>query len=398
MKKKAELQKENTAALAEVQRMLGVLVAEEREFTETEQTDYDEQRGLIESTDKLIARMDELDEISRNMPKEDVVENKPKEKMEKKFSIFEAMRQAHAGNLNGDILEVHQRAEADGVIATNPHTLLLGAEVINMNKRAMDVSDGTALIHKDVATDLDIIVPVPLYQKLGFRVLTGLNGTLGLPTQLHNEATFPGEDTTVIDNPNEPTGVTLSPQRVGLTQSFTKELLNSGNSALFSAIISDMVAGIDSAITRRGIAQAVTSALAGKTVDGASMTVSASDLTNLESLVELDGKFVFDRALFATLKSTPVTVGDSKTILNGKFSSGETFDGYPAHGTTYCATDNVVYGAWEHATVGMWDGIEIIVDPYTGAKKGKIEITVNRLVDVKVRNAEAFAIIDNLDS
>jgi len=394
MKKKAELQKENTSAMEEVQRMLGVLVKEEREFTEDEQTEYDNQRSIIENTNKLIERVEELDEINRNIQPEEIIENKPQEKMKEKFSIFEAVRQAHAGNLQGEALEVHKRAEAQGVQATNPHTLLVGAEAINMSGRAMDVADGAALIHKDVATDLDIVVPVPLYQKLGFRVLTGLNGTLGLPTQLHNEATFPGEDVTVIDNPNEPTGKTLTPKRVGLTQSFTKELLNSGNSALFSSIISDMVAGIDSAITRYGISQAIAGMTAGNTIDGSALTIDAKALTNLESLVEVDGKFVFDRARYALLKATPVTDGDSRTVINGKFSSGETFDGYPCFGTTYCPTSEIVYGDWNHATVGMWDGIEIIVDPYTGAKKGKIEITVNRLVDVQVRNAEAFSMIN----
>lgn len=299
---------------------------------------------------------------------------------------------------------MHERSCEQGVIATNRNTILIPSDAINMGERAatLNVTTGASLIHKAVDTDLDIIVPEPMYKKLGVRILPGLNGTLGLPAQKHNEATFPGEGITVITNPNQPTGVTLTPQRVGLTESVGKEMLNSGNSALFSAIISDMISGIDSAISRRVITKASTDALAANIVDGTTpyatgfSAITGKVLTEMESLVEKDGKFVMPRAGFAILKGTPLTSGDSKTILTGKFSMGETFDGYEAVGTSFCPTGVIVYGAWEHVTVGMWDGIEVIVDPYTRAKFGEVEITVNRLVDAQVRNSEGFAVINNI--
>lgn len=393
MKKLQELRLERTDSIRSMQAMVNKAGTEKRSFTEAEEATYQALRTDVSGLDTKIERAEELDTLNRSIeiPVEKVVTNTQRGDEKKVFNIANAMRQAAGGVLSGIPAEMNQRSEDAGVTATNKNTLLIPAEAIS--NRAMAVADGTALIHKDVATDLDIIVPVPLYKTLGVRILTGLNGTLGLPAQKHNEATFPGENITVITNPNQATGVTLTPQRVGLTESFSKELLNSGNSALFSAIISDMVAGIDSAITRRVITEAIDKAGAEVPLTGA---ITAEAMTEAEAAIEVDGKFVFTRPDFALLKSSTLDAGGNRTLVNGKFSGGLTFDGYDAFGTSFCTDAVAVYGAWNHATVGMWDGIEIIVDPYTGAKRGEIEVTVNRLVDAQVRNTEGFAKITGI--
>lgn len=405
--KKHELQLKRTESIRKMSALVKTATDAERALNETEQASYDTLKGEVAEFKRQIDQAEELETLERSIVETDdnveVIENK-RDLKDKVFNIAMAIRQAAEGNLSGVALEMHNRSTEQGVLATNKNTILIPVEAIGNSERAatLNVTTGAALIHKAVATDLDIIVPVPMYQKLGVRVLPGLNGNLGLPAQKHNEATFPGEGITVIENPNQPTGVTLTPQRVGLTESVGKEMLNSGNAALFSAIISDMISGIDSAISRRVITKASTDALAGNIVDGTTpyaagfSAITGKVLTEMESLVEEDGSFVMPRGGFAILKGTPLTDGDSKTIIKGKFSEGETFDGYKARGTSYCPAGIIVYGAWKHVTVGMWDGIEVIVDPYTRAKFGEVEITVNRLVDAQVRNAEGFAVINSI--
>tara|TARA_R110000803_G_scaffold210835_1_gene284138 strand:+ start:7429 stop:8646 length:1218 start_codon:yes stop_codon:yes gene_type:complete len=403
--KKHELRLKRTQKINEMSSLNDLATTEKRSFTEEETVTFNSLRSEVTQLDADILRASDLEELERSIdPNDDNVIDIPnKSKMEKKsFKIGDAMRQAASGVFNGVVKEMHERGMSQGVLATNNNTILIPAEAIN-SERAGDLTTttGAALIHKEVASDLDIIVPVPMYRTLGVRVLPGLNGTLGLPAQSHNIATFPGEENTVLTATNKPTGVTLTPQRVGITEKVGKELLNSGHAPLFSAIISDMVAGIDSAISKRTLDKVSTDAKAGNIVDGTGLSngfndITAKLLTDLEAKVEVDGKFVMPRTGFAILKAKPLTDGDSKTIINGKFSGGETFDGYDAFGTTFCPAGNVLYGAFEHVTVGMWDGIEIIVDPYTRAKYGEVEITVNRLVDVQVRNAEAFAVINNI--
>lgn len=404
--KKHELQLKRTGIINKMSALVKTADDAKRSLTGEENTTYESYRSEVTGLNADIARAEDLEELERSIASTDdnaqTVTPKNSSLAKKNFNIATAMRQAAEGNLSGDVKAIHERCEAQGVMATNKNTILVPLDAIN-SQRAGDltVTTGADLIHKDVASDLDIIVPEPLYRKLGIRILPGLNGNLGLPAQSHNIATFPGEENSVITAPNKPTGVTLTPQRVGITEKVSKELMNSGHASLFSAIISDMVAGIDSAISKRTLDRVSVGAIAGNVVNGASLTGGFDDITakllaDLEAKVEIDGKFVFPRTGFASLKSKPLTDGDSKTILNGKFSSGATHDGYEAFGTTFCPAGFVLYGAFEHVTLGMWDGIEIIVDPYTRAKFGEVEITVNRLVDVQVRNGEAFAVINNI--
>jgi HK97 family phage major capsid protein len=404
--KKHELQLKRTKVINKMSALIDIADVAERSLTEDENTTYDSYRAELVDLAGKITRAEELEELQRSIaPTADNADTfvPPTANLKtKNFNIATAMRQASEGTLSGDVKSIHERGESQGVSATNRNTILIPLEAIN-SKRAGDltVTTGADLIHKDVASDLDIIVPDPLYRKLGIRILNGLNGNLGLPAQSHNIATFPGEENTVLTASNKPTGVTLTPQRVGITEKVSKELMNSGHSSLFSAIISDMVAGIDSAISIRTLTRVSVGAVAGNVVDGSGLTGGYNDITakllaDLEAKVEIDGRFVFPRGGFAALKSKPLTDGDSKTILNGKFSNGATHDGYDAFGTSFCPAGTVLYGAFEHVTLGMWDGIEIIVDPYTRAKFGEVEITVNRLVDVQVRNGEAFAVINNI--
>lgn len=403
--KKHELRLKRTGKINEMISLNELATTEKRSFTEAENATYVALRGEVTVIDADIVIASDLEDLQRSIEStDDNVDVIPKDKSLKKrsFNIGDAMRQASAGQLEGEVKKMHERGIEQGVLATNNNTILIPAEAINSTRAGdLTTSTGSALIHKDVVSDLDIIVPMPMYRTLGVRVLPGLNGTLGLPAQSHNIATFPGEENTLITAPNKPTGITLTPLRVGITEKVGKELMNSGHAPLFSAIISDMVTGIDSAISKRTLDKVSVGAKAGNIVDGTSLTNGFADitgkiLTDLEAKVEIDGKFVMPRSGYAILKSKPLTDGDSKTLINGKFSGGETFDGYDAFGTTFCPAGHILYGAFEHVTVGMWDGLEIIVDPYTRAKFGEVEITVNRLIDVQVRNAEAFAVINNI--
>ena len=40
--------------------------------------------------------------------------------------------------------------------------------------------------------------------------------------------------------------------------------------------------------------------------------------------------------------------------------------------------------------IGQWGGIDLTVDPYTQAAKGKVRLVINAYFDAKPRRAEAF--------
>src|SRR5690606_40864048 len=51
----------------------------------------------------------------------------------------------------------------------------------------------------------------------------------------------------------------------------------------------------------------------------------------------------------------------------------------------------LIFGNFSDLFVGMWDGFEFIVDPFTAKRKGQIEVTANTFYDIKVARAASFA-------
>ena len=55
-------------------------------------------------------------------------------------------------------------------------------------------------------------------------------------------------------------------------------------------------------------------------------------------------------------------------------------------------TDNkVAFEKWEDAILGMWGGMDAVIDPYTSAQTATVNVTINAFIDVAVRHAASFA-------
>lgn len=52
----------------------------------------------------------------------------------------------------------------------------------------------------------------------------------------------------------------------------------------------------------------------------------------------------------------------------------------------------VFFGSWNHLLWGLWDGTDIVVDPYTRAQDALIRVIVHEWADMNVRYPEAFAV------
>lgn len=49
------------------------------------------------------------------------------------------------------------------------------------------------------------------------------------------------------------------------------------------------------------------------------------------------------------------------------------------------------FGNWADLIVGMWGGLDILVDPYTGGTAGTVRVVALQDVDVAVRHPQSFA-------
>jgi len=60
-------------------------------------------------------------------------------------------------------------------------------------------------------------------------------------------------------------------------------------------------------------------------------------------------------------------------------------------GTATGVCSAIIFGNFADMMIGMWGGLELIVDPYTGSTSGNVRVTALQDVDIAIRNVASFA-------
>jgi hypothetical protein len=59
--------------------------------------------------------------------------------------------------------------------------------------------------------------------------------------------------------------------------------------------------------------------------------------------------------------------------------------------STHATAGTAYVGLFEHCLIGMWGGIDLVVDPYTNGSTGVVNIYAYQLADIAVRHPGAFS-------
>jgi hypothetical protein len=71
---------------------------------------------------------------------------------------------------------------------------------------------------------------------------------------------------------------------------------------------------------------------------------------------------------------------------------GGTVNGYAVQITNQIATGDVFMGNFADLLIGMWGGLDLMVDPYTHSKRGRVRVVVFQDVDFALRREESFCL------
>ena len=85
-------------------------------------------------------------------------------------------------------------------------------------------------------------------------------------------------------------------------------------------------------------------------------------------------------------------LNDSNTLLGYNVASSTLVPSDLTKGTG-TALSAVIFGNFNDLMIGMFGGLDVLVDPYTGSATGATRIAMYQDVDVAVRNAQSFAAI-----
>lgn len=235
---------------------------------------------------------------------------------------------------------------------------------------------------------------------LGVRTMSGLRGNVAIPKQDGGATAYwLAEDEEVSSSDQSFGQIGLTPHRLVGDTAYSKQLLAQSSISVESFVRDDLMRVLAIAKDLAGIN--------GSGVDGEPLgilnttginTVTFGAAATFAKMIEFETEVATDNADVGNMAylTTPATRGKlkSKSVDTGSgvfVWMNNMVNGYRAEATNQVPSNKVIFGNWADAMFADWDGMDVVVDPYSLKKKGQIEVTITLMTDFAVRHAESFA-------
>ena len=405
MKNSVELKQERAGFITEANEMLELCKNETRNFTSEEQVSYDEKMSKIDELKKSIEMIERQEKLNAEIASKVVapVSNEPKEV--RNFSFFKAVNDFTNGKLDGVEREMHEEAVNEARSAGRSINGL-GIPSFMLEKRVNEPTQGgSAIAPTNVLGFADAMREASVFDKVGANILTGLSANTTIPVAGASSVEWEGEVDLAANGGAEFGKVELTPTRLASYVNISKQLLLQNGAAAEQAIIRDLgratAQKMDAAIfSTAGVTGAPDSLgeLATSTFTESAFSNLASIMLDFvtaeQTLAEAGGlegnlAYVASPALMAQLKQSAqvaaVNAGMQGALVNG----------YPTFFTNGCTKDAGVsadffFGDFSKLYMGMFGGLDIMVDPYSVAVYGQTRLVLNQYMDWGVSDGAGF--------
>ncbi|MBT2337363.1 phage major capsid protein [Variovorax paradoxus] len=279
-----------------------------------------------------------------------------------------------------------------------------------------------------VATDLmsgdfiTILRDAMVLNTLGVRFLSGLVGNIAIPKQTGSGSAYWVAEGQPPDESGAAIGqVAMSPKTVGAFTDISRKLLLQSSIDVESFVSSDLAMVLGLAIQRAAIAggsvanepSGILAKIAAGVIGGANGGAPTWDhVVDLETAVSVANA---DVGTLAYLTNAKVRGKLKKTFVDGPGTGervwqkgSEPLNGYRA-AVTNAVPSNIakgtganlsalIFGNFADLVIGMWGGLDLMVDPYTHSTTGTVRVTALQDVDVGVRNIESFSTMEDAET
>ena len=294
-----------------------------------------------------------------------------------------------------DVVNHRSLEDYSGVVTEN------GIKIV---ERAADViTDTTGVASMVPVTTGEIIEPMEkglIIDKLGIKMQSGLVGDLVFPTLAAIEASIQGENAEVGDTKLDIGKIKATPKRASISVPVSKRAINQTNYSLQNVVLKQVSLGVARLLNKWMFSG---TALAGAS-DGVFVKAKSNeydtaltfaDVVELETTVMNEGIDVTDGTaayvctpkVYGKLKSTPKEKGSAEMICQNGMVNG-----YPVLVTNYMDADTLGFGVFSYVGIGQFGDMDLIIDPYTSAKKNIVNFILNTDYDIVVARPEAFAV------
>lgn len=279
-------------------------------------------------------------------------------------------------------------------------------------------ADGGNLTEEGERRYLDILRDKLVVARLGATVLTDLVGTFTAISSSAIQASWEGEATKTDVKKTSYTKMSMTPHRSAVSVAITKDLLRQTSFDVERDLLDKITSAHASlleraAISGSGSGNQPTGILNTTGIGSVAMGANggAIDWKHIVALeTEVNSKsanrgslaYLSNAKVNGALKVTEIAAGTARFLLSNE--APKVLNGYPfdwtnlvpadlTKGTAATKCSALIFGNFNDLYLGQWGGIDIVVDPYTGARTGEVYMTLNAWNDVKVVEPKSFAAI-----
>ena len=291
--------------------------------------------------------------------------------------------------------------------------ILLPAEVLrNWKQRDLNSSDEAALFTDDFRGGdfIDVLRNASSVMQAGARMLNGLSGDVKIPkkTQAAAAGWIATEGGASAESEMTVGSVSLAPKTIGAHTDVTRQLLIQSSLDVEALIRDDLAQAIALAIDLGALSG---SGLLGQpygikntsginTVDfgtAPDLVPTFAQIVDMETQVATDNAltgnlaYIMGAAMYGALKTTEKAANTAQFVVE----PGGTINGYRGIVSNQAAAGDAYFGNFSDLLVGMFGGLDIVVDPYTASTSGTVRVVALQSCDVAVRNAVSFCLAND---
>jgi HK97 family phage major capsid protein len=236
---------------------------------------------------------------------------------------------------------------------------------------------------------------------LGVTSLTGLSGNVAIPRVTGAPTAYwvaekgsPTESNPTVDQIN------MSPKTLGAYTDISRKLLLQSSVDVEMMVRSELATVLALEIDRVGLyglgntnqplGLKLTTGI--NTADFAAAQPTFAELVAMESAVTADNAdigamaYITNSTIYGGFKTSVKFTSTGFSVLE----PGNTVNGYPVVRSNQIASGDVFFGVWNQMVLGLWSGLDLVVDTAALATAGGVRVIALQDVDYGVRHPESF--------
>jgi HK97 family phage major capsid protein/ATP-dependent Clp endopeptidase proteolytic subunit ClpP len=339
-------------------------------------------------------------------------------------ALLAAIEMREGRQASGFEVEIHQEiakklpqnyASKGGILVPMRVGAKVDPRILNTVLTTGGTNTGAETVFQEYGEFIDLLRNMAAVTRMGARTLTDLRGPITFPKQTGaSTAYWMGENPDNAVTQSNPTfgTVGMSPKTLQATGAVSRQLLVQSTPDVEGILRQDLAAvhalawdlaalhgtGQDNQPSGIYVAADVNAKAMGGTPTFGKLVDMETEINKDNALLGNFGWLTTPGMAGKMRQTLESSTAGARWIWNGNVMDGDMI-GYRAVSSNQASSTlgggsnehAMILGNWADLLIGMWAGLEIIVDPYTLADKGLVKMTSFQMVDIACRRGQSFA-------